>query len=327
MATIEQQGQLFISYAREDKPLVAGVVRGLRQLGKDVWLDEQMHAGQAWWDEILEHVRDCDVFLQVISRAALESEACDRERKYARGLGKPLLPILVDDVDTSLLPADLAVLQCVAYNPSNPQHAFELVGALERCATAGPLPDPLPAPPPIPVSYLGELGDRLRAATLSQDEQAALVSRLRPALERPDQAASARELLERLRHRPDVFHAIARDIDAALAGARATAEPIAVAPPPAVAARPVATARPVPPAPVAEKVPAYMGRAVVTALLIVPLGIFAIIAAAKVGPAAQRGDLDTARKLSRRVLVLFRVTIGITGLIFLLTLMGSAASA
>src|SRR5687768_5878418 len=97
---------VFVSYARRDLDKVAPLVEGLRLLGIEVWLDRSLVGGHSWWDEILSRVSDCDVFVQVVSSAGIESEACSSERPYAQALGKPVVPVIVETVDTALLPTD-----------------------------------------------------------------------------------------------------------------------------------------------------------------------------------------------------------------------------
>ncbi len=220
MATTEARtsGLVFISYARADEASIRDVAEGVDRLSKDVWFDKALLAGQEWWSEILENIRRCTVFLQAISPASLDSEACRREGSYARALGKPVIPIIVSPVMMTLLPPDLAGVQLVDYGDSNPRRAWDLAGALASCPGPPPLPDPLPAAPPVPVSYLSELSDRVHAPTLSFDEQAALLVRLRTAVEDASERDAAIELLTSMRDRRDLIFSIGREVDALLAG-------------------------------------------------------------------------------------------------------------
>jgi hypothetical protein len=111
------------------------------------------------------------------------------------------------------LPPDLAPLQAIDYTVPGPNAAFELAGALYALPPARPLPDPLPDPPPVPISYLSGLSDRVRAPTLSLDDQLAVVARLRTAMERPREREAAIELLEAMRQRNDLYHVPALEID------------------------------------------------------------------------------------------------------------------
>jgi hypothetical protein len=172
VSVLQQHGgtrvlQLFCSYAREDREGVRALLDGVRHLRHQVWVDERLSGGQAWWDEIL----------------------------------------------ADLLPPDLAPLQAIDYTAPGPNAAFELAGALYALPPARPLPDPLPDPPPVPISYLSGLSDRVRAATLSLDDQLAVVARLRTAMERPREREAAIELLEAMRQRTDLYHAPALEID------------------------------------------------------------------------------------------------------------------
>jgi hypothetical protein len=208
-----RERRVFLSYARTDANRVKTLEEGLRWLGADVWRDDALIGGHEWWDAILKEIRGRDVFVQAVSPAGIESEACTREREYARALGKPVLPVMVDDVDTDLLPVDLSNVQLVAYIEPEPEHAFRLSRALGRCPPAPPLPEPLPTPPEVPVSYLHGLHARVHAPSLVLDEQLAVVGRLETALDRDDQRADAVKLLQQLRARDDLFYAVAVQID------------------------------------------------------------------------------------------------------------------
>jgi len=218
MSVLQQHGgtqvlQLFCSYAREDRAGVRALLDGVRHLRHQVWVDERLSGGQAWWDEILAQLRKCDAMLIAVSPALLESQASALERQYGSMVGKPLLPVIIRPVLSELLPPDLAPLQAIDYTAPGPNAAFELAGALYALPPARPLPDPLPDPPPVPISYLSGLSDRVRAATLSLDDQLAVVARLRTALERPRERQAASELLEAMRQRTDLYHAPALEID------------------------------------------------------------------------------------------------------------------
>jgi hypothetical protein len=233
--TIESRHSVFVSYARRDRPKVSKVVEGLRFLGADVWLDESLAGGQAWWDSVLDQVRDCDLFVQSVSPATLESDACESERAYAVALGKPILPVLVEPMSLDLLPEALAGIQVVEYTEPTPEAAFRLARAVRSCEPAAAPPPEVPPRPPVPLSYLGSLGERIRAHELSLDEQHALVARLRAAMERGDEHEAAVDLLRRLQRREDLYHAVARAIESALttnsathldlSGAASTTEP------------------------------------------------------------------------------------------------------
>jgi hypothetical protein len=126
----EKPREVFFSYARHDRALVEDVVRGLGRLNTNVWFDEALEGGQAWWDEIITRVQTCDVFVQAVSPAAVDSVACGRERGYAVALGKPVLPVIVEQMPVQQLPSDIARLQLV--NCAMVGGAIQLTGRYVR---------------------------------------------------------------------------------------------------------------------------------------------------------------------------------------------------
>ena len=72
----------FISYCRANEKDVASLQQDVRDLDYDVWMDNELTGGQAWWDHILENIHNCDCVLFALSGAALESQACRLEFGY-----------------------------------------------------------------------------------------------------------------------------------------------------------------------------------------------------------------------------------------------------
>lgn len=97
--------KIFISYNRDSIAMARSLVNDIESLGFVVWFDQELSGGQAWWDQILAMVRECDVFVFLLDPKALNSTACQREFGYAADLDKPILPVLVaEGVSTNLLP-------------------------------------------------------------------------------------------------------------------------------------------------------------------------------------------------------------------------------
>ncbi|WP_434620599.1 TIR domain-containing protein [Arthrobacter sp. A5] len=207
------QRSVFLSYARADKAALRVLTEGIDALHYRVWIDGKLDGGQAWWDEILGNIRNCDVMVVAVSPALLESEAAASERDYARRLGKPLIPVIIAPVMSDLLPPDIASLQFIDFTNVGPMTGFYLASALSALRPTPPLPDPLPPPPRVPVTYMAGIADKLRAASLSLDEQRVLVAQLRDSLARPRQRDAAVELLHTLADRHDLFHATGQEID------------------------------------------------------------------------------------------------------------------
>ena len=197
--------KIFISYSRQSEAIVRTLTDDIQALGHTVWFDQDLSGGQAWWNQILEAIRDCDVCIFVLAPEALNSTACEREYGYANDLGKPILPVLIaEGVSTNLLPSALSQIQYVDYRKQDRDSAISLARALTTIAPAQPLPDPLPPPPEIPLSYLAGLTEKIgNTSKLSYEEQSALVVDLKRGLRDPETTDDARTLLERLKKRRD----------------------------------------------------------------------------------------------------------------------------
>jgi hypothetical protein len=222
---VGQRLLVFFSYVRKDAAAVRTVVDGLEALHHTVWIDKKLSGGQDWWDQILARIRECDVMVVAVSLALLESEAAAREREYARQLGKPLLPVLIEPVLTDLLPWDIAPLQIIDYTATGPMTGVQLAAALVALPRAPDLPAPLPTPPARPQAPLAELARRLSAQHLPLEDQLALVAALRVALGQTREQAAATELLQTLQRRPDLYHATWQELQELSRQKRADQQP------------------------------------------------------------------------------------------------------
>lgn len=214
--------KVFISYSRHDEPAVNSLVGDLQRAHVQVWLDEQLGGGDAWWTAILQQIRDCTVFLFALSDKSLYSKPCRAELGYAQNLGLPILPVQIGEV-ASYRSDPMFRRQLVDYRQPSAASGFALMGALhERAGQHGELPDPLPEPPAIPYEYLERLGASIRddSAVLAPAAQMQLVIELRTALDDEDDPtvrSDIRSLLQAFRKRSDVTLKTAQEIDTVLA--------------------------------------------------------------------------------------------------------------
>jgi hypothetical protein len=210
--------RVFISYSSKSREVVRALAQDFEGTGYQVWFDHKLTGGQAWWDEILANIRQCDLFVFALTPEALDSYPCKLEYTYADALGKTILPVLLTEgVSINLLPPELTKIQFVDYRQQDKQAAFNLMKALNNLPEPAPLPDPLPEPPPVPISYIGNLKTQIDAsASMTFEEQASLVFRLKEHLQDKDNRADAISLLRRLRRRSDLFARIAEEIDTLL---------------------------------------------------------------------------------------------------------------
>ncbi len=215
---------MFLSYSRETQQQVESLAQDIHAMELRVWFDRELTGGQAWWDQILKQIRECDYFVFALAPESLDSTACKREYGYAASLGKTILPILIaDGVITEMLPATLAQVHFVDYRRQDKDAWRALSRALHTLPASAPLPDPLPVPPPVPVSYLGELKEQIDTPSpLGFDQQTGLLLRLKQAIGDARDADNARQLLLRFRARADLYARVADEIDLLLRTAPAT---------------------------------------------------------------------------------------------------------
>jgi hypothetical protein len=212
--------KVFVSYSRDDVAAVRSLVDDLERARVQVWLDEELVGGEAWWTVVLEQIRGCEVFLFALSDQSLYSKPCRAELGYAQALGLPILPVQIGDVTSRADP--LFTVQFVDYRDPTRNSAFDLISALhERARLRAELPDPLPEPPRIPFEYLQRLGASIHdtTAVLSPPVQAQMLFELRSALSEEDDPTvldDIRKLLRALRRRSDVTYTIAGEVDALL---------------------------------------------------------------------------------------------------------------
>jgi hypothetical protein len=210
--------RIFISYSSKSKNLVQALVEDLEMARHQIWFDHQLTGGQGWWDQILENIRQCDLFIFALTPDALNSYPCQLEYNYAHQLNKNILPVLLTDgVSPDLLPPELSVIQFVDYRTQDRQSAFRLVNALNNLPSPRPLPDPLPEAPAVPISYLGSLKEQIEISrSLSFEEQTALIFKLKDQFLQEDQQEDVLVLLRAMKRREDLFAKIDKEIDTLL---------------------------------------------------------------------------------------------------------------
>lgn len=99
----EKQRHTFISYSRINKEFAVRLARELRAAGFPVWLDLlDIPTGARWDDEIEDALRECGIFLTILTPASIASENAKDEIGYAIDHGKRILPVLLEDCEVPL---------------------------------------------------------------------------------------------------------------------------------------------------------------------------------------------------------------------------------
>ena len=258
--------RIFITYAREDGSTVSQLGDDLEGSQRQVWIDRDLTGGQAWWEEILKQIRTCDLYVFALSESSLRSRPCLRELEYAQALGRPLLPIKVGEVSIQQAPRVIADAQVVDYVGRTPDGVLALRDALDAAPSAPALPDPLPEPPAVPISYFGHYREQVSADSLSFAEQQSLLLELKNHFGNEDDRDDAVDLLRALRGRLDLAQSVAAEIDTLLAPVSAQ-EPT---PPPATSdasSTPLPIPAPTPPTPTKKRTGVVVGTGLTVFLL------------------------------------------------------------
>ncbi|HVU16009.1 MAG TPA: TIR domain-containing protein [Candidatus Didemnitutus sp.] len=161
---------VFLSYAREDSPAVQRIADGLRAVGVEVWFDQaELRGGDAWDHKIRSQIRDCTLFLPVISATTQgRGEGYFRrewklgsERTHDMAAGVPfIMPVVIDATreDEAAVPEEFMRVQWSRLPGGAPTPGFisqvlrmleapRLGTAFGRSSTSSA---PHAAPPPIP---------------------------------------------------------------------------------------------------------------------------------------------------------------------------------
>lgn len=102
-----QADPVFLSYSRDDLTEVWKLHDALEQAGIDVWFDvNQLGGGDAWKGQIEDNIRNCSLFLPIISRNAVESDEGYYWSEWHSGIERAkriaedapfIIPIIIDD--------------------------------------------------------------------------------------------------------------------------------------------------------------------------------------------------------------------------------------
>ena len=103
LAHQKKQRRIFISYSRINEVFAVKLAVELKSAGYSVWLDQlDIPTGARWDDEIEKALRECSIFLAILTPAFVESENAKDEIGYAIDHGKRILPVLLEDCDVPL---------------------------------------------------------------------------------------------------------------------------------------------------------------------------------------------------------------------------------
>jgi hypothetical protein len=137
---------IFISYAREDKPWARRLAEALEGRGWQVWWDVEIPPGETW-DEVIE--RELTVAQAVIvlwSQASVKKRWVKTEASLALDANK-LLPVLIDSALPPIAFRPIQAASLADWQGGTEHEGFaQLLASVERLAGAPRQPTPVAAP-------------------------------------------------------------------------------------------------------------------------------------------------------------------------------------
>lgn len=106
----------FISYSRKNIAFARLLIQALEENEIQAWIDWQDIPPSAdWLAEVYQAIEGSDTFIFIISEHSVISEVCGLEIAHAIKNNKRLIPIVVNEVETSKVPAPLDSLQWIFF--------------------------------------------------------------------------------------------------------------------------------------------------------------------------------------------------------------------
>lgn len=118
---------VFISYRRKDSEFVIQLDQELNNRGISAWFDkESIEVADHWRTSIAEGIRECKVFVLVLSPDAVESVNIRKEVDLAERHGKPIVPLMWRKTDIPVaFEYALAGIQWIDFNEVASQENFD----------------------------------------------------------------------------------------------------------------------------------------------------------------------------------------------------------
>jgi tetratricopeptide (TPR) repeat protein len=93
---------VFISYSRKNSEFARRLIERLTRAGKDSWVDWEgiPLTSPNWWSEIKAGIEGANSFMFIMSPDSMASVVCNLELDYAIELGKRIVPVVYQDVQT-----------------------------------------------------------------------------------------------------------------------------------------------------------------------------------------------------------------------------------
>ncbi len=138
---------VFISYAREDRPRAEQIARGLQAMGLECFWDTEIPPGQTWADYIEGKLGACKAVIVLWSAHSTGSQWVREEARMGRDKGK-LIPAMLDNSPAPFGFGEVQAANLSAWNgQTNHPDWVRFANAVDH-VVRGPNAQPRPVPPP-----------------------------------------------------------------------------------------------------------------------------------------------------------------------------------
>ncbi len=90
--------RIFLSYSHKDSEFADRLVRVLRELGADVWIDADILPGAEWSAVIQQEMAERGLMILIVSPRSMASRHVTTEWQYFYDHNKPILPVMLEPV-------------------------------------------------------------------------------------------------------------------------------------------------------------------------------------------------------------------------------------
>jgi hypothetical protein len=131
MEKINSNKFIYISYSQNDRRLVEKLRYDLISKRINVWFDvNEIAAGENWKDAINNGIAAANSLIFVLSKNSVNSDWMLYELNKFIGMGKKVIPILLDDVEKSKIPAGVKGLPWINFNDRYEEGFNELLKSI-----------------------------------------------------------------------------------------------------------------------------------------------------------------------------------------------------